>query len=177
MCTGVELALLGGTMLATTYAGVQQANAVQDAANAQAAEINMAAGAEQDAAAAKADMIRKAARRQRGEARAAYSASGVSTEAGTPVLIDNNIAYGGESDALMTILGASRNANSAQRQGIAFGKQGKDQADAIRTQTAASVLQQGASAFSGSGWRSQGAGYSGTQAAAPISERSIRING
>lgn len=177
MCTGVEIALIAGAMGATAYAGMQQANAVEDAANAQAAEVNMAAGAEQDAAAAKADMIRKAARRQRGEARAAFSASGVSTEAGTPVLIDNNIAYGGESDALMTILGATRNATSAQRQGVAMGKQGKDQADAIRTQTVASVLQMGASAATASGWRSSGPGYSGTQAAAPISDRSIRING
>lgn len=176
MCTGVELALLGGTMLATTYAGVQQANAVEDAANAQAAEINMAAGAEQDAASAKADMIRKAARRQRAEARAAYSASGVSTDAGTPVLIDNTIAYEGESDALMTILGANRGATSAARQGVSIGKQGKDQAGAIRTQTAVSVLQQGASAMTASGWRSKGAGYSGTQPSAPISDRSIRVN-
>lgn len=177
MCTGVEIALLAGTIGATTYAGVTQANAMQDAANAQAAEINMAAGAEQDAATAKADLIRKAARRQRGEARAAYSASGVSTDAGTPVFIDNQIAYGGESDALMTILSASRGATTAARQGVAYGKQGKDQADAIRTQTAVSVLQQGASAMTASGWRSKGPGYSGTQGSAAISDLSIRVNG
>lgn len=178
MCTGVEIALLAGSMAATTYAGVTQANAAQDAADAQASEINMAAGAEQDAATAKADQIRKAARRQRGEARAAYSASGVATDAGTPLLIDNQIAYGGESDALMTILGANRNATSASRQGVAYGKQGKDQAKAIYTQTAASVLQQGASAAVSSGWRSNGPGFSGTQSAAPISSATpVRING
>lgn len=167
MCTGVEIALLAG-ITATAYGGMQQAQATQDAADAQAQSINMAAGAEQDAALAKADQIRKAARRQRGEARAAYSASGVSTDAGTPILIDNQIAHGGESDALMTILGANRNATAAEKQGVAFGKQGQDQANAIYIQTAGSLLQQGAAYGSASGWRSKGPGYSGTQAPAPI---------
>lgn len=177
MCTGLEIAILAG-MTATAVGGMSQAQAAQDAADAQASSINMAAGAEQDAALAKADQIRKAARRQRGEAKAAYSASGVSTTAGTPIVIDNQIAYAGESDALMTILGASRNATAAEKQGVSFGKQGQDQANAIYIQTAGSLLQQGAGAASASGWRSKGPGFSGTQAPAPITTaQPVRING
>lgn len=178
MCTGLETTLLFGTSAGTAQSGMDQAQAAQDAANAQAAEINRAAGAEQDAANAKADMIRRAARRQRGEAKAAYSASGVSTSAGTPVVIDNAIAYGGESDALMAILSATRNSSSAARQGIAFGKQGEDQASAIYTQTGTSILQQGASAVTASGWRSGGPGFSGTQRPAPITtSQPYKVNG
>ena len=176
MCDPISMLVLGGTALMGAYGTIQQGKAAQRQANDQAREISMGAGREQDAANAQADLIRKAARRQMGEARAAFSVSGVAADEGTPVKIAEEIYRGGEFDALNTILGASRNSDSAARQAEQLNRQGKDARRASQIQAASSLLQAGASAATASGWRSQGPGFSGQQAPAPISDRNIRIN-
>lgn len=179
MCDPVTASLLlAGAAGLSAYGAIQQGNAAQDAANAQAREVSMEAGRGQDAAAAQADLIRKAAKRQVGEARASLSVSGVAVDEGTPVKIGQEITRGGEFDALNTILGASRNAQSAQSQSVIYGKQGAAAKRAGQIQATSSLLQAGASAGMASGWRSAGPGFSGTQAAAPISSANVvRVNG
>lgn len=179
MCDPVSAAVLVSVGAAglSAYGAIQQGNAAADAANAQAREVSRQAGSEQDAATAQADLIRKAAARQRSEARAAFSVSGVSVDEGTPLKLSEQITRGGEFDALNTILSASRNADNATRQATQYSKQGQDAKKASRIQATASLLQAGASAMTASGWRSAGPGFSGTQTAAPIADRSIRING
>lgn len=177
MCTGFEIAALAAAAVGT-YSTVKTSEAQQQAAEAQGAEVNLAAGAEQDAATAQAEKIRQAARRQRAQAKAAYSASGVASDAGTPVKIDQEITYGGESDALMTILSGSRYASSAERQSLIYGKQAEAARNAGYASVASSVLSAGSSYASASGWRSQGPGFSGTQKPAPITTaKPYKING
>lgn len=100
-----------------------------------------------------------------------FSASGVSVERGTPLKINERINYGGEVDALNTILGADRNARVADDEAGALGRQARATRGAGRTQAVSSLMTAAASAATASGWRSAGPGFSGTQAPAPIVSR------
>jgi hypothetical protein len=178
MCTGFEIALLGGMAAGTgiTIAGqMQAANAQADLQVAQGKSIAQQAGQEQDAASAQAERIRAAARRQAAEAAAAFSASGVSVDAGTPLKIEQEIQRGGASDALMTILSAERNATTAGNEASALGVSAKATRSAGKTQAMGTLMSSAASMAAASGWRSNGPGFSGTQKPAPISDRSIRV--
>lgn len=173
MC--LEMLLIGSALLS---AGTAISSANQSAKAAEATGRNLAsqAGQQQDAAAAQADQIRKAARRQRAAAEASFAAGGVDVGVGTPIAVDNEIARGGELDALNTIITGGRGANSLTQEAIAYGKQANAARMAGYGQAASTLLSAGAGAMSAAGWRSNGPGFSGTQTAAPISDRSIRIN-
>lgn len=155
----------------TAYGQKRTADAQADATEAQGRSIAVAAGQEQDAAAAQAERIREAARRQSAEAAAMFSASGVSVERGTPLKIDERITYGGEVDALNTILGADRNARVSDQEASALGRQARATRSAGRTQAVGTLMSSAAAAATASGWRSAGPGFSGTQAPAPIVSR------
>lgn len=174
MCTGVEIALLFAAAAGTT-ATVMSANAQADAADANAKQLNTQAGQEQDAAAAEAGRIRKNARLQAGEANAALSASGVSVAEGSALKIDEQIYKSSESDALNTIISGNRRSSSMGQEATNGVKAAKNAKTAGYIQAGASVLSAGAGAVKASGWRSNGPGFSGTQAPAPIYDRSIRV--
>lgn len=177
MCTGAEIAMIGvaaaGTA-ATVYGQQQAAQAAADAANAQGQSMADAAGRQQDAANAEAERIRAAARRQRAEAAAAYAASGVATGEGTPVLINQEITRGGEYDALNAILSGSRESKALTTDASSFGKMAGAYRQAGNTQSFGTLMSSGAQFMSASGWRSNGPGFSGTQARAPIVDLSRR---
>lgn len=175
MCTGIEIALLTATAVS---AGTSIYSANQQAAAAEETGRNLAsqAGQQQDAAAAQADQIRRAARRQRAAAEASFAAGGVDVGVGSAITVDNEIARGGELDALNTIITGGRGADSLTQEAIAYGKQAHSAKMAGYGQAASTLLSAGAGAMKASGWRSNGPGFSGTQTAAPISDRSIRIN-
>lgn len=171
MCTGFEIAALATLVVGTavTVGGQQQAAAAAaDAAEAQGRSLATDAGQAQDAATAEAERIRAAARRQRAEAAAAYSASGVSVAEGTPLKIDQEIARGGELDALNTIISGGRGADSLTRESAAFGAQAGAIKRAANTQSFSTVMSSGKQAISASGWRANGPGFSGGQKPAPI---------
>lgn len=175
MCTGVEIALIGATVLGagtSIYSANQQAKAAEETGRNMASQ----AGQEQDAANAQADQIRKAARRQRAAAEASFAAGGVDVGVGSAIAVDNEIARGGEFDALNAIITGGRGADSLTQEAVAYGKQARNAKMAGYGQAASSLMSAGAGAMKASGWRSNGPGFSGTQTAAPISDRSIRIS-
>lgn len=173
MCNPV-FALLAVTTAVSAYGQIQQGKAAEAAAEAQGQQINRQAGQELDAANAQADLIRKAARRQAAESRAAFSASGVATDEGTPLKIAEDIYRGGEYDALNTIITGGRRADTLSDEAVNVVRQGQAAKRAGYMGAVSSVLSTGAQAVGASGWRSAGPGFSGTQSAAPI--RSVRIN-
>lgn len=175
MCTGFEIAALAAAAIGTGTA-IQSANQQAAAAEEQGRSLASQAGQQQDAAAAQADQIRKAARRQRAAAEASFAAGGVDVGVGSAIAVDNEIARGGEFDALNAIITGGRGADSLTQEAIAYGKQARNAKMAGYGQAASSLLSAGAGAMKASGWRSNGPGFSGTQTAAPISDRSIRIS-
>jgi len=168
--------LLIGSALLSAGTAISSANQSAKAAEATGRNLASQAGQQQDAAAAQADQIRKAARRQRAAAEASFAAGGVDVGVGTPIAVDNEIARGGELDALNTIITGGRGADSLTQEAIAYGKQANAARMAGYGQAVSTLLSAGAGAMSAAGWRSNGPGFSGTQTAAPISDRSIRIN-
>lgn len=168
MCDPVFTPLLLAAGTAVSVVGqVQAADAAAEAAQVQGESINRQAGQELDAANAKAELIRKAARAQAGEARAAFSASGVSVDSGTPIKINEQITKGGEFDALNTLLSGSRSAQSLSDEAASTIRAGQAQKQAGYMGAAGSVLSAGAKAYQG--W------VSAKQPPAPIVDRSIRV--
>lgn len=175
MCTGYEIAALAAAVVGTGVA-VHQGQVAADQAVEQGKISAADAGYQQDAATAQADQIRRAAMRQRAAARAALSASGVSVDEGTPIKIDQEITRGGEYDALTAILGGDRAASTSTKEAAAYGKYASSTRSAGYAQGATTVLQSGAGMTKAGGWRSNGPGFSGTQAPAPVeTARIIKI--
>lgn len=171
MCTGFEIAALAAVAVGTgaSIHGQQQAAAAAaETAQVQGQAAATEAGQTQDAATAEAERIRAAARRQRAEAAAAYAGSGVSVGEGTPLKIDQEIARGGELDALNTIISGGRGANTLTKEAAAFGAQAGAIRRAANTQSFGTLMSSGAQVMSASGWRANGPGFSGGQARAPI---------
>lgn len=176
MGTGVELLLLAGAAASTVYGAQQQADAAADQAKAIGQQSAEQAGRDQDAAAAEAERIRKAGRAQVAEANAALSASGVSVTEGTPLLIDQDIYARSEFDAMNAILSGERRVREADQQRKNANAQAKAASQAAWTGAVTSLLGQGAGALKASGWRSNGPGWSGTQAPAPVETRTIKVS-
>lgn len=169
MCDPVTMAVvLIGAAGVAAYGQVQAADAAADAQEAQGKQLATQAGQQQDAANAEAERIRAAARRQRAEAAAAYSASGVSVADGTPLKIDQEIARGGELDALNTIISGGRESDTLTREAAAMGRQGKATRQAGRMQAVGTLMSSASNAATASGWRANGPGFSGGQKPAPI---------
>ncbi len=179
MCTGLELlfiAAAGAGTAATVYGQQQAAEQAEEAAEAQGRQIATQAGQEIDASNAQAERIRRAARQQQGEAMAALSASGVSVGEGTALKISEEIYKDSESDALNTIISGNRGANHLSEQGRQILQQGRNAKKAANINSFGTILGGATSAANASGWRSAGAGWSGTQAPAPVVDRSFRGN-
>jgi hypothetical protein len=140
---GIETVIIAGAVLGAAgsiMGGNAKKQAAEDTATYQV-----------DEAKAQAKKIRDLARQQRGEATASYAASGVDVGEGTPLLTDAEITRRSEEDALMTILGAKRQAGIIKREG-------KAQQTAGYYQAAGSVLG-AAGGIGGGGWqRAAGAG-------------------
>lgn len=169
MCDPVTMTVvaIGASGLAA-YGQIQSANAAADAQEAQGRQLAQQAGHEQDAANAQAERIRSAARRQAAEAAAAFSASGVSVDAGTPLKIDQEITRGGELDALNTIISGGRESDTLTNEAAAMGKQAKATRKAGQMQAVSTLMSGASSAATASGWRANGPGFSGGQKPAPI---------
>lgn len=170
MCdpVSVTLALAVGTTAATAYGQYQSGKAAAQAQEAQGQQIAVQAGQQQDAANAEAERIRAAARRQRAEAAAAFAASGVSVADGTPLKIDQEIARGGELDALNTIISGGRESDTLTREAEAFGTMAKATRKAANMQAFGTLMSSASNAATASGWRANGPGFSGGQKPAPI---------
>jgi len=152
MCTGLEVALLAGTALSATGT-LMQGYQNQKFMEFQAAQDEQAAKAELAAADIEAQQIRKAMKSQIGAARAAYGASGVSADSGTPLVVERDITEGGESDAMLALLGG-RQRSGALRAQASYGRAGAGASMLGAGISAGGTLLQGGYQ-AGKGWKTQ----------------------
>ncbi|HBQ3171620.1 TPA: hypothetical protein L7V78_001571 [Klebsiella pneumoniae] len=164
MCTGIEIAAIGASVLSAggaVYSGQQQ----KKMANYQAAQAEADADASQKAARVEADRIRKAGREQAAAANASLAASGVETGEGTALRITSGITEDSEQDAYQTILNGANSASRLQAQAQADRITGSNAATAGNISAGSSLLSAGGTAYDG--WKKAKAGnyglYAGTK--------------
>lgn len=148
MCTGVEIAAVGASLLSgagAVVSGLQQ----QKMANYQAAQAEADAEAEKASAKVEAERIRKAGRQQAAATNAAMAASGVETGEGTALRITSGITEDAEQDAYQTILNGANSASRLQAQAQADRISGRNAATAGNISAGSSLLSAGGTAYSG----------------------------
>lgn len=153
MCTGVEIAAIGASVLAAggaVYSGQQQ----KKMSNYQAAQAEADAKAAQAAARVEADRIRKAGRAQAAAARASLAGSGVETGEGTALRITSDIARDAEQDAYQTILNGVNQGARLNSQAQADRISGKNASTAGYINAGSSLLSAGGTAYNG--WKKSG---------------------
>ena len=167
------------TMLAGVGAGlnvvgqVGQGRAADRQARGAAAESEYQAALALDDAQAEAANIRRAGARQRGETLAGIAASGVKIGEGSAGDAERQVMEQAARDEYMTILTGDRQASAYRRQAANQRAAGRDARRAANIGAFSSLLSAGGSFARASGWRSNGPGFSGTQAPAPVFDRSI----
>ncbi|MBE9967569.1 hypothetical protein G8C42_14150 [Citrobacter freundii] len=153
MCTGVEIAAIGASVLAAggaVYSGQQQ----KKMSNYQAAQAEADAKAAQAAARVEADRIRKAGRAQAAAARASLAGSGVETGEGTALRITSDITRDAEQDAYQTILNGVNQGARLNSQAQADRISGKNASTAGYINAGSSLLSAGGTAYNG--WKKSG---------------------
>lgn len=161
MCTGIEIAAIGASVLSAggaVYSGQQQ----KKMANYQAAQAEADADASQKAARVEADRIRKAGREQAAAANASLAASGVETGEGTALRITSGITEDSEQDAYQTILNGANSASRLEAQAQADRISGSNAATAGNISAGSSLLSAGGTAYDG--WKKAKAGGYGLYA-------------
>ena len=152
MCTGVEIAAIGASVLAAggaVYSGQQQ----KKMSNYQAAQAEADAEASQKAARVEADRIRKAGARQAAAANAAMAASGVETGEGTALRITSGVTEDAEQDAYQTILNGVNSSSRLQAQAQADRFTGSNASTAGYINAGSSLLAGGSKAYNG--WKTR----------------------
>ncbi|MCY1197249.1 hypothetical protein D9M72_86110 [compost metagenome] len=139
-----------------------QAKGQQDAGRAeqeadfeQAQQMNIEAAQVRQAARDQADKIRRAGASVRSQARAAYGASGVSVDVGTPTTVDSQIEQDAESDAYAAILSGRRQAKNLDYQADMTRRHGASAISAGNTAATASLLSTAGNVYGQ--WRKGGA--------------------
>ncbi|MDV0787656.1 hypothetical protein VC623_23995 [Citrobacter amalonaticus] len=153
MCTGVEIAAIGASVLAAggaVYSGQQQ----KKMSNYQAAQAEADAKAAQAAARVEADRIRKAGRAQAAAARASLAGSGVETGEGTALRITSDITRDAEQDAYQTFLNGVNQGARLNSQAQADRISGKNASTAGYINAGSSLLSAGGTAYNG--WKKSG---------------------
>ncbi|EAT7397495.1 hypothetical protein H1E60_003369 [Salmonella enterica] len=161
MCTGVEIAAIGASVLAAggaVYSGQQQ----KKMSNYQAAQAEADAEASKAAAKVEAERIRKAGQAQAARANAALAASGVDTGEGTALRIQSGIVGDAEQDAFQTILTGNNQGARLNAQAQADRISGNNAATAGYINAGSSLLSAGGKAYSG--WKAAKAGKYGLYA-------------
>lgn len=153
MCTGVEIAAIGASVLAAggaVYSGQQQ----KKMSNYQAAQAEADAKAVQAAARVEADRIRKAGRAQAAAARASLAGSGVETGEGTALRITSDITRDAEQDAYQTILNGINQGARLNSQAQADRISGKNASTSGYISAGSSLLSAGGTTYNG--WKTSG---------------------
>lgn len=118
-------------------------------------------------------LIRKAGQRQRGAAKAGYVASGVRLGEGSAQAVEEEITQGYEHDAYQAILEGKNRARGSRQIGENAVQAGRDANSAAMNNAAGTALSGYGAIKKSSGWRTNGPGYSGTQAPAPVTTYNI----
>ncbi len=156
---GVETALIVATVgasLFSAYSTVQAGKQANLNAQAQADQAVADANTERSAAVVQAERIRKLARTQASQANASLAASGVDTGEGTAININEEIIGNAEQDAALTIFGGANRAQRLNADASNYRQAGKQAQANAYGQAASTLLQSGASAYSG--WKGSAAG-------------------
>jgi hypothetical protein len=151
MCTGLEMAAIGASVLAAggaVYSGQQQ----KKMSNYQAAQAEADAEAAQ-AARVEADRIRKAGRAQAAQANASLAASGVDTGEGTALRIQSGIVGDAEQDAYQTILNGTNQSARLNAQASADRISGRNASTSGYISAGSSLLSAGGTY---NGWKKAG---------------------
>ena len=160
----------------TAFNQVQQGRTARQQGNMQAQASEFQARIEQENALKTAEIIRRAGRRQVGQASAAYAAAGVKVGEGSALETERQINLDVEHDAFQSLLEGGRRARGLQTDAEMARAQGRMAQAAGYVNAMGTVLSTGYSALRANGWRSNGPGFSGTRAPAPVEDRSFRID-
>lgn len=171
MCNPLML-VAGAGMQA--FSQIEQGRSVRDAANMDADRLDWQAGQERLDAKADARLIRKQGERARGETVAAIAASGVKLGEGSALDAERTVVENAYTDEYMAILNGERRARGMEMEASSRRRAGRDARRAVNTQAFTTLLSAGAMGMNAAGWRSNGPGFAGTQAPAPVSNATIR---
>lgn len=169
MCTGLELFLIGSTVV-SAGSQIAQGQQQKEFANFQAAQADADAQAEREAGIVAASKTRKAGKYTSAEATAALSGSGVEVTAGTPLKISQQIARNVEEEAMQEMLYGTRKGARLNQEATGLRAAGKNAARRGIVGAAGSMLSAGAT-LSSPGWKRVAA----EQAPAPVEDRTVRI--
>jgi hypothetical protein len=153
------------------FSALQQGKTANAQANMQAQQADYEATIEQQNALRTAAMIRRAGAKQVGQANAAYAGAGVKIGEGSAGETERQITQDYEHDAFQALLEGSRRASGLRLDASMQRTQGKLAQSAGLVNAVGNVLQGGYSALKASGWRTNGPGWAGTQAPAPVESR------
>jgi len=124
-----------------------------------------------DEAQGEASRIRRAGSEARGSTVAAIAASGVKVGEGSALEAERQVMTDYAQDEYMAILTGARQKRAADMEAGNTRRAGREAKRASRLQAATTLLGAGAQSAQAGGWRSNGPGYSGTQAPAPVETR------
>lgn len=128
---------------------------------------------EQTRALETARIIRRAGAAQLAQTTAAYAGAGVVVGEGSAGEAERYVQQAVEQDAFQALLEGGRRARGMQTDAQMLRIDGQMKQSASNMLAVNSVLNSGAGALKSSGWRTQGPGFSGTQAPAPVETRTI----
>lgn len=121
---GIETALLAAGVALSATSAVMSGTASRNQAQAQSQLAKNQAAERQDQAVVQAENIRRSARQKQSQAAAAYGASGISIDQGTPLTVAGEINQQSENDAYMTLLTGQRAYDAGQTQADIYGAAG-----------------------------------------------------
>jgi hypothetical protein len=164
----------------SAIAQIGQANGDRIRANAQAALDDYLADVEQDNALKEAAIIRKSGRKAQGAANAAYAAAGVQVGEGSALETERQIGLDVEHDAQQALVEGDSRARGLRTEGKMARIAGKQAMTAAYVGAVGTVLGSAAQGYR-SGWKTGSSvpagNYSGTQAPAPVVDRSTYSSG
>ena len=171
--TAAAYVALASSATAAAYSSYEQGR--QEAANRnyQAQVADVQAQEARSAAAAAAAKTREEGDRTRGAARAAFAAGGVSGDAGTPVVIDQDIAARAEEDALAQILQGEARGRSAESEAAFMRTQAQQARRRGNVQAGVTLFRAAASAYTMAADRNSIVGNNSTGAGITRSGRQI----
>lgn len=169
MCN--PLMFMAASAAVSVLGQMKQGQAAKQQADAQASQIEYQGRVTRDDALAQAQMIHKQQRFAVGAADVGAAGSGVQVGQGSSAEAERDIYQNSEHDAYMAILNGDRRARGLDTEAAYTRQAGQDARTNSYFQAAGTVLGSGYSALRGAGWRTGGAGFSGTQAPAPVVNR------
>lgn len=169
MCDPVTITLAGMQAVSS----IQQGRSAQARANMEGDRLDFQGRMEQDEAQAQAARIRREGTQARGAVLGAVAASGVKVGEGSALDAERQVMQDYTQDEYMAILTGDRRALGLKLNADSTRRAGRDAKRAGYINAATSLLSSGAQGMKASGWRSNGPGFSGTQAPAPVVNRDI----